>query len=169
MNTGPEFTDRVRIDQELLRITFCGIVIATFFAALAANHELRSFLSPSGTGIATTVLGLSAGFAFAYLISVASALKYQGQRHVDRFPLSAKVAQFFYDGSINIFGVYFLVLLVEWIDSHILHLSRTIYLWPLYIVLFSLTYIAARIVWALAQIGIEYYYERGDFITWRKS
>ena len=126
-------------------------------------------MSPSGTGIATTVLGLSAGFAFAYLISVASALKYQGQRHVDRFPLRAKVAQFFYDGSINIFGVYFLVLLVEGVDSHFLHLSRTVYLWPLYVVLFSLTYIAARIVWALAQIAIEYYYDKGGLIPWRKS
>lgn len=168
MSTAPELSDRIRLDQEMLRLTFCGIVIATFFAALAANHQLKSFLSPSGTGIATTVLGLSAGLAFAYLISVASALKYQGQRYVDRFPLSAKVTQFFYDGSINIFGVYFLVLLVEWLDTHLLHLSRTIYLWPLYIVLFSLTYIVARIAWALAQIAIEYYYDKGG-LPWTKS
>lgn len=168
MPTGHEFTDRVRIDQELLRLTFCGIVIATFFAALASTRELKAFLSPSGTGIATTVLGLSAAFAFAYLISVASALKYQGQRYVDRFPLSAKVAQFFYDGSINIFGVYFLVLLVEWLDARFFHLSSSIFLWPLYVVLFSLTYIVARIAWALAQIAIEYYYDKGG-LPWTKS
>jgi hypothetical protein len=147
------------IEHELLRLTFCGIVIASFFAALAAGGNLRAFLSPSGTDIATTVLGLSAGFAFAYLVSVASALKYQAPRRVDRFPLSQKVSQFFYDASINIFGIYFLALLVEWIATHLLDLPDTPLVWPLYIVLFSLTYVIARVVWALAQRGIEAYYD----------
>ncbi|HEY2004773.1 MAG TPA: hypothetical protein VGH44_06715 [Candidatus Saccharimonadia bacterium] len=168
MRSEPEFPLSARLDQELLRITFCGIVIATFFAALSATHNLGAFLSPTGTGAATTVLGLSAGLGFAYLLSVASALKYQGRRYVDRFPLSAKVSQFFYDASINIFGVYFLVLLVEWIDAHLLHIGRTIYLWPLYLVLFSFTYVVARVVWALAQIAIEYYYDKGG-LPWTRS
>ncbi len=105
------------------------------------------------------VLGLSAGFGFAYFLSVAAALKYQGKRHVDRFPLSIKVSQFFYDASINIFGVYFLVLMVETVNAHLLHLPNPIWVWPIYAVLFSVIYLVARVVWALAQNAIEYYYE----------
>jgi hypothetical protein len=155
----PIGTIEVRTNQELLRLTFCGIVIASFFAALGAGHSLKGLLSPSGTNAATTVLGLSAAFGFAYLISVAAALKYQGAHYVDRFPLNDKSSQFFYDTSINIFGIYFLALAVEWIDAHLLHLPPTWYTWPVLLVLFSATYFVARIIWAIAQVGIEWHYE----------
>ncbi|HUD11329.1 MAG TPA: hypothetical protein VMS08_02885 [Candidatus Saccharimonadia bacterium] len=134
-------------------------MIASFFEALAARHNLKSILSPSSTNAGSTVLGLSAAFAFAYLISVAAALKYQNPRKVDRFPLSPKASQFFYDTSINIFGIYFLVLLVEWLDAHDLHLPHTVFVWPIYVVLFSITYLVARVVWAYAQRGIEWQYD----------
>jgi hypothetical protein len=148
-----------RTNQELLRLTFCGIVIASFFAALGAGHNLKGLLNPSGTDAATTVLGLSAAFGFAYLISVAAALKYQGARYVDRFPLNDISAQFFYDTSINIFGIYFLALAVEWIDAHLLHLPHAWYMWPVLLALFSATYFVARVAWALAQVGIKWHYE----------
>jgi hypothetical protein len=143
-------------DHELLRLTFCSIVIASFFAVLTVGRDLTAYLSPAGTDAATILLGLSAGFAFAYLLSVASALKYQSPRRIDRFPLSAKVSQFFYDASINVFGVYVLFMLVVWLDSHFLHLPNTPFVWPLYAVIFSVTYFIARVVWAVCQRAIEW-------------
>jgi hypothetical protein len=148
-----------RVEQELLRLTFCGIVIASFFAVMTANRNLGNLLSPSGINAGKTVLGLSAGFAFAYLVSVASALKYRNLRKVDRFPLSPTSSQFFYDTSINVFGIYFLVLLVEWLDAHLLRLPHTVFVWPIYLVLFSMMYFLARVAWAVAQKGIEWQYE----------
>lgn len=145
-------------EQELLRLTFCSIVIASFFAALIAGPTLKDFLSPTGSNIATTVLALSAAFAFAYLLSVAASLKFQNPRRVDRFVLNETVAHYFYDLSINVFGIYILVLLVEWLDAHFLHLSGTVWLWPLYIVLFSVTYFVARLAWAGLLRGIEWHY-----------
>jgi hypothetical protein len=146
-------------EHELLRLTFCSIVIASFFAALTVGRDLKLLLSPAGTNAATVLLGLSAAFAFAYLLSVASALKYQSPRRIDRFPLSAKVSQFFYDASINVFGVYVLFMLVVWLDAHMLHLPNTPLVWPIYAVLFSATYIVARLVWALCQRLIEWKYD----------
>jgi hypothetical protein len=160
MPTPPKKTELPsRHDQELLRLTFCGIVVATFFAALVANHDLRNLLSPGGSNIATTVLGLSAALAFVYLLSVAAALKYQAPSRIDRFPIHARTAQFFYDASINVYGVYLLVLAVQWIDHHYLHLPQTVFILPVYIVIFSVSYFVARVAWALVQAGIEYYYE----------
>jgi hypothetical protein len=152
------FSVTVRLNEELLRLTFCATIIATFFASLAADHNLKNLLTPTGLNAAAVVLGLSAAFSFAYFLSVAAALKYQGKRHVDRFPLNVKVSQFFYDASINIFGVYFLVLLVEAVNAHFLHLPNEIWVWPVYVVMFSIIYIVARVAWALAQNAIEYYY-----------
>jgi drug/metabolite transporter (DMT)-like permease len=148
-----------RVEQELLRLTFCGIVIASFFAVMGASRDLNNLLSPSGTNIGKTVLGLSAGFAFAYLVSVAAALKYRNPSKVDRFPISIKASQFFYDTSINVFGIYFLVLLVQWLDAHLLHLPNTILVWPIYLLLFSVIYAVARVAWVFAQRGIEWHYE----------
>jgi hypothetical protein len=157
---APEKPDRqIRHDPELLRLTFCGIVVATFFAALVANQDLRNLLSPGGSNIATTVLGLSAMLAFIYLLSVAAALKYQAPNRIDRFPIHTRTAQFFYDASINVYGVYLLVLAVQYLDRHFLHLPQTIFILPVYLVLFSICYFVARVIWALAQRGIEYYYE----------
>jgi hypothetical protein len=73
--------------------------------------------------------------------------------------LSAKVSQFFYDASINVFGVYVLFMLVVWLDAHMLHLPNTPLVWPIYAVLFSATYIVARLVWALCQRLIEWQYD----------
>ena len=148
----------ITMHEEALRLTFCGIVIATFFAALSAGTDLKAVLSPSGTSAAITVLGLGAAFAFAYVVSAASAVKYQSPRQVDRFPLSEKVSHFFYDASINVFGIYALVLVVEWVTRQ-LHLPRTLVLIPLYLAIFSLTYFIARLVWAGAQRIIEWQYD----------
>jgi hypothetical protein len=146
-------------EQELLRLTFCSIVIASFLAALGAGHDLKNFLSPSGTTLTITLLAVSAGFSFAYLLGVASALKYQAPRQIDRFPLSPKVTHYFYDASINVFGIYVLVLLVGWLNVHILRLPGTVWYWPVYLVLASIVYTVARLVWALAQQVIEWHYD----------
>ncbi len=147
------------IEKELLRFTFCGIIIASFFADLAAGKEVQRWLSPSGSQIATTVLALSAGLSFAYLLSVASRLKYKSPRQVDRFPLSAKVTRFCYDASVNVFGVYLLVLLTQYVADRLLHLKFTWILLPVYVVLSSIIYFVTRVAWALAQRLIEYYYD----------
>jgi hypothetical protein len=157
MSVPPE--NRTRHEQELLRLTFCSIVVASFFAALVSNHDLRNLLSPGGSNIATTVLGLSAALAFVYLLSVAAALKYQAPNRIDRFLILPHTAQFFYDASINIYGVYLLALLVQWLDLKFLQLPHTILLLPVYLVLFSFCYFVARVVWVIAQRAIELYYE----------
>lgn len=109
------------LDRELLRFTFCSIVIAAFLAGLAAGRDLRSLINPGSTELALIVLGLSAGFAFAYVLSVAAHLKYQGRDHIDRFVIPGSVGRFFYDTSINIFGFYFIVLAAQWVTANLFH------------------------------------------------
>ncbi|HSX02513.1 MAG TPA: hypothetical protein VLI05_04340 [Candidatus Saccharimonadia bacterium] len=146
-------------DKEILRFTFCGIVIASFFAALTAGTSLRDLLSPYGSQVATTVLGLAAALSFAYLLSVASWLKYKSPRKVDRFTLSAKVTRFFYDMTVNVFGIYVLVLLSQFVITRWLHLGFLWYLLPLYVVVSSGLYVVARFGWFLVRGLIEYYYD----------
>src|SRR4051812_29833690 len=85
------------MEKELLRFTFCGIILASFFATLAGRASLETVLGRYGTNLAGSFLGLSAAFSFAYILSVASWLKYRSPRRIDRFPMRPKLTQFFYD------------------------------------------------------------------------
>jgi hypothetical protein len=150
---------QINFDKEILRFTFCGIVIASFFADVVATKDLNNLITSSGSHVATTVLGLSAGLSFAYLLSVASWLKYKSPRKVDQFVLSAKVTRFFYDTAVNVFGIYLLVLVSQYVINHWLHIHFIWYLLPAYIVLTSVIYAVARLLWFLIRGLIEYYYD----------
>lgn len=155
----PATDSTTNFDKELLRFTFCGIVIASFFADVVATRDLNNLITPSGSHIATTVLGLSAGLSFAYLLSVASWLKYKSPRKVDQFVLSSKVTRFFYDTAVNVFGIYLLALVSQYVINNWLHLGFSWYLLPAYLILTSIIYVIARLLWFLVRGLIEYYYD----------
>ena len=139
--------------RETLRFTFCAVILASFFGAL----NLKSLSNPA-THLALEILGVSAGFSFLYLLSVAAALKYKNPMRIDRFILSKKVTGFFYDTSINVFGLA----LIVWVTEKIIQwfgLNVTFKVIPLFIVLFSTVYFFMRVIWALLRRLIEYYYE----------
>lgn len=158
---------QLAIEHEFLRLTFCGIIIASFFAIFAAGTELKGLLSSGAANTAVILIGLSAAFSFVYLLSVAASVKFQGPRQVDRFPMSVKASHFFYDASINVFGVYVLFVVVAWIDSHFLHLPPSPYFWPLYVALFSAAYFVARVMWAVCQRLIEWQYDYAEKVNHR--
>ena len=152
-------TDQNALDRELLRFTFCSIIIAAFLAGVAAGSDLRTLINPGNTQLALVVLGLSAGFAFAYVLSVAAHLKYQSRGKIDRFPVPISAGKFFYDASINIFGFYFIVLAAQWITAHLFH-SHAVWSVLLVVVFGSgIIYLLALPVWLLAMQTISKIYD----------
>lgn len=146
-------------DRELLRLTFSSIILASFFATLTSDQNVRRFLSPSGFTLTLAVLGISALFSFLYLLSIASSLKYRNPQRIDRFVLSKKVMAFFYDSSVNVFGISLIVWVTQYVTGHILHWHFSFSFIPLALVLFSITYLVMRAIWAGARRLIEYYYD----------
>ena len=146
-------------DKTILRLTFGGIILASFLAALNFQRDTYHATSFASISIAVKVLGLSALFSFLYLLSIAAALKYRSPAKIDRFPLTPKISAFFYDTSVNIFGLFVIVWLTERLFHNVLHLSLTLPVVPLFLLLFSAVYFFARLTWALGRRLIEYFYD----------
>jgi hypothetical protein len=60
---------------------------------------------------------------------------------------------------VNVFGIYLLVLVSQYVINNWLHLGFTWYLLPAYLILTSIIYAVARLVWFLVLGLIEYYYD----------
>jgi hypothetical protein len=150
-------------DKTLMRLSFGGIILASFIGTLSINRDSYQTATFADISLAVKVLGISALFSFLYLLSVAAALKYKSPAKIDRFPLTAKVSAFFYDTSVNIFGLFVIVWLTERLFHNVLHFSLTWPLIPLFLLLFSSTYFVARLVWALGRRLIEYFYESSRY------
>lgn len=147
------------LDRELLRFTFCGTIIASFFAVLVAGGTIKEIISPAGEQIATTVLALSAVSSFSYLLCVASFLKYRSIGRVDQFIITRKVAGFFYDAGVNVFGIYFFVLLAQFILVRLLHITSIWWLIVGYLFGSGLIYLIALLAWAAIRRLIEAVYD----------
>lgn len=150
-------------ERELLRLTFSGIILASFMGALSLNKDASHLLNFSTANIAVKVLGISAIFSFLYLLSVAASLKYRSPSKIDQFSLTPKVMAFFYDTSINIFGLYLIAWVAERIFHNAFHWNLTLALAPVFLVIFSVSYFVARVLWVYVRRLIERYYDSTSY------